>query len=163
MPRLRHSGARRVNGAPEACPARAPPPAGRYPAAVFEITNGEISDARRVDKRRDLWKITIEPDGDDDVVVTLPATTSCSATGAVCNETSQGKPSQPLSRSVTATVAGPQPDPILGGDEGFGLAFKADALWVGTRTEAASGATGNLDSTRAGVTRLRTAVERSQT
>ena len=79
---------------------------------VFEITNGEVSDARRVDKRRDLWKITIEPDGDDDVVVTLPATTICSATGAVCSQTDQGKPSQPLSRSVTATVAGPQPDPI---------------------------------------------------
>ena len=79
---------------------------------VFEITNGEVSDARRVDKRRDLWKITVEPDGDDDVVVTLPETTSCSATGAVCSETSQGKPSQPLSRSVTATVAGPQPDPV---------------------------------------------------
>ena len=79
---------------------------------VFEIANGEVSDARRVDNRRDLWKITVEPDGDDDVVVTLPATTDCSATGAVCSETSQGKPSQPLSRSVTATVAGPQPDPI---------------------------------------------------
>ena len=79
---------------------------------VFEITNGEVSDARRVDKRRDLWKITIEPDGDDDVVVTLPETTDCSARGAVCSQTSQGKPSQPLSRSVTATVVGPQPDPI---------------------------------------------------
>ena len=79
---------------------------------VFEITNGEVSDARRVDKRRDLWQITVEPDGDDDIVVTLPATTDCSATGAVCSETDQGKPSQPLSRSVTATVAGPQPDPV---------------------------------------------------
>ena len=79
---------------------------------VFDITNGEVSDARRVDRRRDLWKITVEPDGDDDVVVTLPETTDCSATGAVCSETSQGKPSQPLSRSVTATVVGPQPDPI---------------------------------------------------
>ena len=79
---------------------------------VFEITNGEVSDARRVDSRRDLWQITVEPNGDDDVVVTLPATTDCGATGAVCSETSQGKPSQPLSRSVTATVTGPQPDPI---------------------------------------------------
>ena len=79
---------------------------------VFEITNGAVSDARRVDKRRDLWQITVEPDGDDDVVVTLPATADCSATGAVCSETNQGKPSQPLSRSVTATVVGPQPEPI---------------------------------------------------
>ena len=101
---------------------------------VFDITNGEVSDARRVDKRRDLWKITVEPDGDDDVVVTLPETTSCSATGAVCSETSQGKPSQPLSRSVTATVAGPQPDPVTasfsnvpaehdGGEFTFDLSF----------------------------------------
>ena len=41
-----------------------------------------------------------------------PRRTDCSATGAVCSETSQGKPSQPLSRSVTAMVTGPQPDPI---------------------------------------------------
>ena len=78
---------------------------------VFDITNGEVSDARRVDSRRDLWQITVEPDGDD-VVVTLPETTDCGATGAVCSETDQGKPSQPLSRSVTATVTGPRPDPI---------------------------------------------------
>ncbi len=39
---------------------------------------------------------------------------------------------------------------LLAGDNGFGLAFKADALWVGTRTDAASGPTGNLDATRGG-------------
>ena len=51
---------------------------------------------------------------------------------------------------------------LLAGDNGFELAFKADALWVGTRTDAASGPSGNLDATRAGVTRLRTALEGSQ-
>ena len=51
---------------------------------------------------------------------------------------------------------------IIGGDEGFGLAFKADALWVGTRTKAATGPGGNLDSTSAAVNRLRTAIEGSQ-
>ena len=51
---------------------------------------------------------------------------------------------------------------LLAGDNGFELAFKADALWVGTRTDAASGPSGNLDATRAGVTRLRTAIEGSQ-
>ena len=51
---------------------------------------------------------------------------------------------------------------IITGDNGFGLAFKADALWVGTRTDAASGASGNLVATRAGVTRLRTAPEGSK-
>ena len=51
---------------------------------------------------------------------------------------------------------------ILGGGEGFGLAFKADALWVGMRTEAGSGPGGSLKATRAAVTRLRTALEGSR-
>ena len=48
-----------------------------------------------------------------------------------------------------AMAAGGGRGQILGGREGFGLAFKADALWVGTHTEAASGPGGNLDSTHA--------------
>ena len=80
---------------------------------VFEVTGGEVSDARRVDKRRDLWQITVEPDGDDEnVTITLPETTDCGATGAVCSQTDQGKPSQPLSHSLTATVRKPPPDPV---------------------------------------------------
>ena len=51
---------------------------------------------------------------------------------------------------------------ILGGGEGFGLAFKADTLWVGMRTKAASGPGGNLDSSTAGVSRLPTALGGSQ-
>ena len=51
---------------------------------------------------------------------------------------------------------------LVAGDNGVGLAFKADALWVGTRTDAASGASGNLVATSAGVTRLRTALEGSK-
>ncbi len=51
---------------------------------------------------------------------------------------------------------------ILGGGKGFGLAFKAEALWVGTRTKAATRPGGNLDSTKAAVSRMRTAIEGSQ-
>ena len=61
-----------------------------------------------------------------------------------------------------AMAAGGGRGEIVAGDNGFGLAFKADALWVGTRTDAASGASGNLEATRAGVTRLRTALEGSK-
>ena len=61
-----------------------------------------------------------------------------------------------------AMVAGGGRGQILGGGEGFGLAFKADTLWVGMRTKAVSGPGGNLDSTRAAVSRLRTALEGSQ-
>ena len=61
-----------------------------------------------------------------------------------------------------AMAAGGGRGQILGGDEGFGLAFKADTLWVGTRTDAITGPGGNLDSTNATVNRLRTAIEGSQ-
>ena len=61
-----------------------------------------------------------------------------------------------------AMAAGGGRGQILGGGDGFGLAFKADALWVGTRTTAATGPGGNLASTRATVSRLRTAIEGSQ-
>ena len=61
-----------------------------------------------------------------------------------------------------AMAAGGGRGQILGGGEGFGLAFKADTLWVGMRTKAASGPGGNLDPTKAAVSRLRTALEGSQ-
>ena len=61
-----------------------------------------------------------------------------------------------------AMAAGGGRGQLLGGDEGFGLAFKADALWVGMRTEARSGPGGSLRATQAAVTRLRTALEGSR-
>ena len=61
-----------------------------------------------------------------------------------------------------AMAAGGGRGQILGGGEGFGLAFKADTLWVGIRTKAASTPGGNLDSSSAAVSRLRTALEGSQ-
>ena len=41
--------------------------------------------------------------------------------------------------SMAMAAGGGRTRQILGGGEGFGLAFKADALWVGTQTKAASG------------------------
>ena len=50
-------------------------------------------------------------------------------------------------------------DSVVGG---FGLAFKADALWVGTATDGVEGPGGNLAATSAVVTRYRTALEASR-
>ena len=61
-----------------------------------------------------------------------------------------------------AMAAGGGRGELVATDAGLKLAFKADALWVGTRTDAASGPGGNLESTRAAVSRLRTAIEGSQ-
>ena len=62
-----------------------------------------------------------------------------------------------------AMVAGGGRGQILGGGNGFGLAFKADALWVGTHTKAVDGPGGRLAATDAAVNRLRTALEGSHT
>ena len=50
-----------------------------------------------------------------------------------------------------------------GGGEagGFGLAFKADALWVGTSIDGVDGPAGRLAATAAAVSRVRTALEAS--
>ena len=61
-----------------------------------------------------------------------------------------------------AMAAGGGRGEIVGNGDGFALAVKADALWVGTRTQAASGASGKLKATRAAVNRVRTAIEGSQ-
>ena len=68
----------------------------------FTVKNGDITGARRVDGRRDLWEMTVEPDSDQTVTIRLPETHDCGASGAVC--TGDGRP---LSHSLSATVAGP--------------------------------------------------------
>ena len=61
-----------------------------------------------------------------------------------------------------AMIAGGGRGEIVANGDGFELAFKADALWVGTSTTAASGPGGNLVSTHAAVSRERTEIEGSQ-
>ena len=70
---------------------------------AMTVTNGEVTDAERVNGARDFWKITIEPVDGRDVTVELPVTTDCSATGAVCTG---GDNPQPLSNSITHTFPG---------------------------------------------------------
>ena len=69
---------------------------------AFEVTGGAVQRARRVDGRRDLWDIEVVPDSDEDLTVSLPATSDCSAADAVC--TGDGKP---FSGGLAATVPGP--------------------------------------------------------
>ena len=70
--------------------------------ASFTVTGGDVTAARRVDGRRDLWEITIEPDADEAVTVRLPETTDCAANGAICTGDGRG-----LSQALSATIAGP--------------------------------------------------------
>ena len=80
---------------------------------AMTVTNGAITGAERVNGARDFWKITIEPVDGRDVTVELPATTDCSATGAVCTG---GDNPQPLSNGITHTFPGTK---LNAGFEGF--------------------------------------------
>ena len=64
--------------------------------------------------------------------------------------------------SMSMLAGGVRGDLVDAGIGGFGLAFKADALWVGTGSEAVDGPAGRLAGTEAVVTRVRTALEASR-
>ncbi len=71
---------------------------------VLTVTGGEITGAQRIEKRRDFWRITVQPDSGEDVTVHLPATADCAAAGAVCTGGTA------RSRSPTASAT-PSPGP----------------------------------------------------
>ena len=64
--------------------------------------------------------------------------------------------------SMAMAAVGTRGELIASGTVGFGLAFKADALWVGTAFDGVEGPAGNLAGTRAAVTRFRTRLEGSR-
>ncbi len=60
---------------------------------------------------------------------------------------------------MAMAAAGTRGKLVAGGASGFALAFKADALWVGTSIDGVDGAAGRLAATEAAVTRFRTGLE----
>ena len=77
----------------------------------FTVTEGEVTSARRINGRSDLWLITVRPDSSEDVGISLPANRACGAPGAIC--TRGDNPTQ-LTNSPSETVAGPTQDPPAG-------------------------------------------------
>ena len=70
---------------------------------AFTETGGEVRKAQRMDKPSNVrWLITVEPNGNGDVTIELPATTDCNAEGAIC--TGDGRM---LSNSLNFTISGP--------------------------------------------------------
>ena len=60
---------------------------GRMASGVFNISAGTIDSATEVEidgSGMFNWQLAITPSGNDDVVLTLPVTTDCKATNAVC-------------------------------------------------------------------------------
>ena len=71
---------------------------------ALAATGGAVTRVQRVDDRSDRFEITVEPDSDEDVTITLSSSGDCGESGAVC--TQEEDPRQ-LYNSPTATVAGP--------------------------------------------------------
>ena len=71
---------------------------------AFTVTGGRVTHGERVDDRRDLFEMTVEPDGGGAVTVTLPAGRECAVSGAICTK---GETRRPLTNTPAATVAGP--------------------------------------------------------
>ena len=76
--------------------------------------------------------------------------------------TPQGGPALTSGLSMAMAAAGTRGELVAGGAGGFALAFKADALWVGTATDGVDGPAGRLAATAAAVTRYRTGLEGSR-
>ena len=68
----------------------------------FTVDGGEVTKARRVDGRHDLWKITVAPGSDGDVTITLPGGRECAVSGAICT---RGGNRRQLANTPAATVA----------------------------------------------------------
>ena len=69
---------------------------------VVAVAGGRATSASRVDRRRDLWELTVEPDSPSDVTVTVAAGAACGTPAAVCT-----KDGRALSETISATVEGP--------------------------------------------------------
>ena len=70
---------------------------------AFTVTEGSVSNVRRLEAGKNVqWEITVTPDSNADVSITLNATTNCSAEGAIC--TSDGGK---LSGGLDLVVPGP--------------------------------------------------------
>lgn len=73
-----------------------------------------------------------------------------------------GGPALESGLSMAMAAGGTRGELIAGGAGGFGLAFKADALWVGTSVDRVDGPSDRLAATGTAVSRFRTGLEGSR-
>ena len=94
---------------------------------AFTVEGGHVVNARRNNTwTDDEWEITVQPDGNDAVTVTLPATTDCAAPGAICTINSKK-----LSEALEFSVAGPGSQPPATNSAATGVPTISGSLQVG--------------------------------
>ena len=67
------------------------------------LASESISKVNRVDRRTDLWEITVRPDSSKDVVIALVGNRDCGGTGAICTEAKKR-----LASNATLVISGPK-------------------------------------------------------
>ena len=105
---------------------------------ALTVTGATVTAAARVDDRKDLWELTLEPAGSGTVSILTPLDRACTETGALC--TADGRA---LSNAIATTVPGPPPltaqfvsvPPEHDGETEFWLELSFDAAVVqGSKT-----------------------------
>ena len=80
----------------------------------FTVTNGDVTAASTISGLKYLWEITVQPDSNSDVTITLAGHRDCSTAGAIC----KGEDPRQLSHNLTTTVTGPDSTDQSSSDEG---------------------------------------------
>ena len=79
---------------------------------ALTVTGGTVTNARRVDGRKDLWELTLEPAGAGAVSILVPLNRACTETGALCTADERMLTIAPA-QSVPGPAQGPQaPGPL---------------------------------------------------
>ena len=99
---------------------------------AFTVTGGSVSNVRRLNPPSNVgWEITVQPSGNADVTVSLPATTDCNAQGAICTSDSRM-----LSGGLELVVPGPPSNsaatgaPTIGGTAQVGATLTASTSGI---------------------------------
>ena len=108
---------------------------------AFTIDRATIASASRITQGSNQgWNVEVNPAGNGSVTITLPETTDCDASGAICTDDSRK-----LSHSTSATVAGPPAisvtDAAVQEAEGAVLVFTVTLSRASSRTITVSYAT----------------------
>ena len=101
---------------------------------AFTVSGGSIASASRITQGSNQgWNVEVNPTGNGAVSITLPETTDCSDSGAICTDDSRK-----LSHPTSATVAGPPAisisDATVQEAEGAVLVFTATLSHASSRT-----------------------------
>ena len=93
---------------------------------ALAVIGGTVTDVSQLETGKNLrWEITVQPSGNEEVIVTLPPTIDCAAQGAIC--TGDGRM---LSVALAILVPGPQNAPTITGTARVGETLTASTTGI---------------------------------